>query len=214
MKDIIEQLEEGKKAQENGTIDKESIYTKLNDNETVNREGEVIPEQNGFDLFKEAEQIIKDSTNVHEETESPDVVESSITKSIANVLPRDKVLENPEFDFNDDYEVNQTIYFLRVFYKLGTKELLTLKIRSIYTRMIVGSGKNGCLPIGYDAKDMIYTDMKVAREALDNIHVQEIVYSTDVKLKSKDIDETESEDYLGNERDDDSIEKEEENENE
>lgn len=204
MKDIIEQLEEGKRNQENGEFNSEELRTHLESEEEVKEEvktpkkrsskkqKEESQEEVPMDPFAQAEQIIKESTG---QTEQP-----------KEEAPK-KELVDPAFDFANFYEKGQKIYYIRVFEKLGTKELLELKVRTVYPRFLVTcEDKKACVCIGYDGKDMIFEDRKEALKVYNKIHVKAITYTSDLDvkktLKENDfIDEEESEDYLANETD-------------
>lgn len=204
MKDIIEQLEEGKKNQQNGDIDKDSLYTHLESTEQQNSASEEKPEDSqtedssGFNLFKEAEQIIQDTAGTHEI--------STIAKLTSSATVDKAPLEDPDFDFHDFYETGRTVYFIRKLDKLGVKELLTLNLRSVYSRMLIGTeGKKGCVCVGYDARDLIFTDLKTAKHEFNKIHMKEVHYTTDDEVQNElkgiiEDTEEESEDYIGNEQ--------------
>lgn len=187
MKDIIEQLEEGSKEREKNNIDRESLYTSMDSKKE--------------DPFSQAEQIIKEQ----QKEDSPE--EKEIPNSHEEILVTLKEnLENPDFDFNDFYEKGQKIFFVRVLERLGFKELLELKINSIYPRTIIATSEKGPANLlGYDRKDMIFETKKEAQEVFNQIKVQAIVYSSDLSPNSisatSEEDEEDSEDYLGNEMD-------------
>jgi hypothetical protein len=200
MKDIIEQLEEGKRNQENGEFNSEDLRTRLETEEEIKEEIKTPKKRSSkkqkeetpevpMDPFAQAEQIIKESTGQIEET-----------KEKAQLV-------DPEFDFANFYEKGQKIYYIRVFEKLGTKELLELKVRTAYPRFLVTcEDKKACVCIGYDGKDMIFEDRKEALKVYNKIHVKAITYTSDLDvnktLKENDfVDEEESEDYLANETD-------------
>jgi len=204
--DIIEQLEEGKRALENGDVNINDLRTHIESSESVSEEivkqpkkkkskpveEQPVQQSSGFDLFAQAEQLIKEQTDPVEQKE----LQSEQIKPT-------KVLQDPDFNFNDFYEKDQTIYFIRYFEKLGSKELLTLKIRSIYPRFMVAcEDKQATVCMGPDVKDFIFLDKRLAKEVFEGIKVRQVNYTSDLDSSKKPVeieDEEESEDYLGNE---------------
>lgn len=171
MPDIIEQLEAGKKLQEEEGIDAESLRTKVNssEEETVKKSKQKKEKQQKKkteelpDPFKQAEQIINHNNEL--------------------IIKEDKPEKYPGFDFNNYYEKGQKIFYIRILRKLGVKEFLELKIRTVYPKMIVAcEEKKATVCIGPDTKDMIFVDKKLALETYDNV---EVTIYKDVNLKDE-----------------------------
>ena len=160
MPDIIEQLEAGKKLQEEEGIDAESLRTKVNssEEETVKKSKQKKKKQQKkkteelSDPFEQAEQIINPNNE--------------------SIVKEDKPEKYPGFDFNNYYEKGQKIFYIRVLRKLGIKEFLELKIRTVYPKTIIAcEEKKATVCIGPDTKDMIFVDKKLALEIYDNVEV-------------------------------------------
>jgi len=69
---------------------------------------------------------------------------------------KEKGLPEPDFDFRNFYERGQTIFFVHVLAAYGTKEIINLKVRTVYPRMIVGTTKAGCYCISYNERDQVF----------------------------------------------------------
>lgn len=171
MPDIIEQLEAGKKLQEEEGIDAESLRTKVNssEEETVKKSKRKKKKQQKkkteelTDPFEQAEQIMNPNNELITKEEKPE--------------------KYPGFDFNNYYEKGQKIFYIRILRKLGVKEFLELKIRTVYPKMIVAcEEKKATVCIGPDTKDMIFVDKKLALETYDNV---EVTIYKDVNLKDE-----------------------------
>ena len=178
MSDIIEQLEAGKKIQEEEGIDIASLRTKVSSNEEKEikekpknkKKKEQLKDKNiKEDPFIQAEKIVNDSFDTND---------NEIEK------PKDKKQEKfPGFDFNNYYEKGQKIFYIRVRKKLGIKDFLELKIRTIYPKMIVGcEEKRATVCIGPDTKDLIFTDRRSATQAYDNIEIKDF---KDINIKDE-----------------------------
>ena len=174
MPDIIEQLEAGKKLQEDGEIDVNSLKTKINPEEELaeelkpkrkrkKKEQQTENKEPSTDLedpFEQAEKIINESLEPKEESDTE--------------KPKEKKKQKyPGFDFNDYYVVGQKIFYIRVLEKIGVKDLLELKIRTVYPDMIVACEKKGFARcIGPETQDMIFLDRHSAEKAFDNIAIK------------------------------------------
>lgn len=191
MPDIIQQLEEGKKIQEENGIDTDSLRTKISSEEEKDKEktkskrgmkkkeekdkeqknkqqqkDESVPE----DPFAQAEKIINESEEKDSDTNQQSNKEQKPEKY-------------PGFDFNNFYEKGQKIFYIRVIEKLGIKEFLELKIRTIYPKMMVAcEEKKATQCIGPDTKDMIFTDRFTALEVFNSIKVKSY---KDVNIKDE-----------------------------
>jgi len=166
MPDIIQQLEAGKKMQEEEGIDAASLRTKIGSDEEEPQkekkkrgrkkkeepvEQQEQPPVTDEDPFAQAERMMKENETKEE-------------------VPKD--VENPEFDFNDYYEKGQEIFYIKINKVLGTKDFYALKIRTIYPRMIVACEEGKAVQcIGYDTKDKIFTSRSIARQEYNKIEI-------------------------------------------
>lgn len=81
----------------------------------------------------------------------------------------------PDFDFRNFYEKGQVVYYVRVFEKLGEKEIQKLTLRTIYPRMLVGCLEKGyCQCIGLSCRDKIF-----------ETHKEALAYYRTIKVTSK-----------------------------
>ena len=78
----------------------------------------------------------------------------------------------PDFDFRNFYEKGQVVYYVRVFEKLGEKEIQKLTLRTVYPRMLIGCLEKGyCQCIGINSRDMVFETHKEALDCYRNIKV-------------------------------------------
>lgn len=85
----------------------------------------------------------------------------------------DNNYENPDFDFRDFYVKGDEVYFVRInSHKYYGKSLKTIKIRTVYPRMMVGveNGKE-CVCIGYTEKDQIFSTLTDAKVFFDSVNL-------------------------------------------
>ena len=86
---------------------------------------------------------------------------------------REKNLPEPDFDFRDMFKPGDTVYYVWVNYLTGDKELLNLKLRTVYARSMVGWEEKGCAHmIGYQTKDYIFWDRHQAEELYKDLDVE------------------------------------------
>ena len=179
MPDIIEQLEAGKKLQEDGEIDAKSLRTKINPEEELAEESK--PKSKRKRKKKEQQTESKEDKETSPDLEDPfEQAEKIINESLepkedSNIeKPKEKKKQKyPGFDFNDYYVVGQKIFYIRVLEKIGVKDLLELKIRTVYPDMIVACEKKGFARcIGPETQDMIFLDRHSAEKAFDNIAIK------------------------------------------
>lgn len=164
MPDIIEQLEAGKKLQEEEGIDANSLRTKVNSSE---EETTKKPKQK-----KKKRQEEKTEKGTEELSDPFEQAEQIMNPNNESIIKEDKPEKYPGFDFNDYYEKGQKIFYVKILSKLGVKEFLELKIRTVYPKMIVAcEEKKATVCIGPDTKDMIFTDKKSALETYDNVKI-------------------------------------------
>lgn len=159
MPDIIKQLEEGKKIQEEQGIDADSLRTKLETEEESTQPKKRGRKKKEKPVDSESdnnnEQLIKEDKNPEPKEEQPQ-----------------KPVENPDFDFNNYYEKDQIIFYIKINKALGTKDFYSLKIRTIYPRLMVACEEGKAVQcIGYDSKDMIFTNRTTAKEEYDKIEI-------------------------------------------
>lgn len=82
-------------------------------------------------------------------------------------------MNDPDFNFAEYYAKGENIYYVSVNDWIGTKELVELKIRTIYPRTIIGYEDNaGCHVIGYNNKDRIFRDKGEAQQYVKTIKVE------------------------------------------
>lgn len=81
--------------------------------------------------------------------------------------------ENPDFDFRSYYQDGDKVYLVRHYQRLQTKELVCVKLRTIYARSMVGVvDKQYCQCIGYSDKDNIFYNEKDALSYFDSINAR------------------------------------------
>lgn len=185
MPDIIQQLEAGKKIQEEEGIDTVSLRTKIGSDE---EEPQKEKKKRGR---KKKEQPVEQQKEPPV-TEDPFAQAEQLMKEAESEQPKETMpVKHPEFDFNDYYEKGQVIFYIKVNRVLGTKDFYSLKIRTIYPNMIVACEEGKAVQcIGYDTKDMIFTSRTVARQEYDKIEIAPRFASSKLKLEE---DETENE---------------------
>lgn len=172
MPDIIEQLEAGKKIQEEQGIDAESLRTKVSSNEEEN-DTEEKPKKRGRKK-KEQPKEEQDNTQGNMPEDPFEQAEQIMGHTKKENKPAEQKPEKyPGFDFNDYYTKGQVIFFVRVHEALGIKEILELKLRTIYPKTIIGSIEKGaCQCIGPESKDMIFINRIDAVKAYNDINVK------------------------------------------
>lgn len=77
-------------------------------------------------------------------------------------LAKEQNKEEPDFDFRNLYEKGDIVYYvLKTETFVKRKELVKLKLRTIYPRMMVGVEDNnaGCHCIGFKQKDMVFINL-------------------------------------------------------
>lgn len=172
MPDIIEQLEAGKKIQEEQGIDAESLRTKVCSTEEDTEEKPKTKRGR-----KKKEQPKEEQDNTQENTpEDPFEQAEQIMgqkKKEEKPINESKSEKFPGFNFHDYYQKGQKVFFVRVHEELGIKEFLELTLRTIYPKTIIGSKEKGCCYcIGPESKDMIFTERKNAVKCYDSINIK------------------------------------------
>lgn len=99
-----------------------------------------------------------------------------------------KNLENPDFDFRDYYERGQTIYFISLLNgSIKTKEMMCLKVRTVYPRLIVAlEEKSCCQCIGYESRNYIFTTAAEANKMYDTIDLEDEKEVEKLSIKTDD----------------------------
>jgi hypothetical protein len=78
--------------------------------------------------------------------------------------------EDPDFDFRTQYFTGQVLYYAYSNNVLMEKRIIIGKARTIYPRMIILSEEKGlCTCVGYNEKDLLFTNSMDAMNCLDNI---------------------------------------------
>lgn len=66
-------------------------------------------------------------------------------------------LPDPYFDFRDYYTKGEIIFYVYINELIGTKQIIKIKVRSIYARTLVGYEENACCHmIGYNTREQIF----------------------------------------------------------
>lgn len=170
MPDIIEQLEAGKKIQEEEGIDIASLRTK------VNSEKEQKEEKIKSKYSKKKKEQLKDKNTKIEDpfAQAEQIMNESLELNNKEETKEEKIEKFPGFDFNNYYEKGQKIFYIRIIEKLGIKEFLELKIRTVFPKMIVAcEEKKSTVCIGPDRKDLIFTDRRSATQIYDSIEIKD-----------------------------------------
>lgn len=79
----------------------------------------------------------------------------------------------PDFDYRNDYFKGQSVYYIKVNELCGKKEIIELKISSVYPRLIIGyedRGMSHC--IGFDESDMIFFTLSECEQVFKNLIVE------------------------------------------
>ena len=81
-------------------------------------------------------------------------------------------LPDPYFDFREYFVVGDTVYYAYINDYLGEKEVIKMKIRTIYARTIIGYEDNaGCHVVGYKHRDRLFKDQSEAKSYIKDIKV-------------------------------------------
>lgn len=106
----------------------------------------------------------------------------------------EKNYPEPDFDFRTMFEKGQMKWFVRVLEPLGEKELLHIKIRTVYPRMLIATEEKTpiCHCIGYNMRDQVFDTEYEAQSFFDTIKVSK-KYSVDpIKIKSYEYEDEDS----------------------
>lgn len=98
----------------------------------------------------------------------------------------EKGLPEPDFDFRNFYEKGQTVYFVRVLESYGTKEIINMKLRTIYPRMMVGATESGCQCVGYKERDQVFFKHHEAETYSDSLQLTPKYVLSGSKSKKND----------------------------
>lgn len=110
--------------------------------------------------------------------------------------------ENPDFDFRSYYQDGDKVYLVRHYPRLQTKELIYMRLRTIYARSMVGVvEKQYCQCAGYSDKDNIFYNKQDALDYFNSIKakVQDEYNEETGKKKRKRKKATEEEDVTDSE---------------
>lgn len=168
MPDIMEQLEAGKKLQEENGIDVNSLRTKIG---SIEENTEEKPKRGR----KKKEIKEKESENKEADPfeQAKQIINKSKTQKELNNNQVNKPEKYPGFDFNNYYAKGQKIFYLRIHESLGIKEIVELKIRTVYPKTIIGFREKGhALCIGPETSDMIFNQRKDAVNAYNSINIK------------------------------------------
>ena len=110
------------------------------------------------------------------ETSGDEEEQDQIVKTNYNIptayVPK-KNIENPDFNFADEYSLGQTVFLVKCFPSLSKYEVLKLRIRSIYNRLMVGTVESGyCECIGYEMKDNVFLTELAGKEYLEDLKIK------------------------------------------
>lgn len=134
----------------------------------------------------------KDNSKSEEEAfkwTGPETFEEFCDLEIKRV--HDRGLPEPDYDFRDEYHKGQKIYYINnTAHYVNEKQLLTLTIRTIYPRMIVGvEEKSSCHCIGYNERHNVFTDYFAAKQKYESLGG---TYSTEKETDNNDESNDES----------------------
>ena len=80
---------------------------------------------------------------------------------------------NPDFDFREYYTKGQEVYYVYVNELMGEKQILKIKIRTVYARTLVGYEENaGCHMINYNTRDQIFQNRSEAEAFFKTIKIK------------------------------------------
>ena len=92
-------------------------------------------------------------------------------------------LPEPDFDFRTMFEKSDRKWFVRILEPLGEKELLHVKIRTVYPRMLIAVEEKTplCHCIGYNMRNQIFDTEYEARNFFDTVKVSKKYYVEPIK---------------------------------
>lgn len=86
---------------------------------------------------------------------------------------RNENLPQPNFDFRNDYFKGQLIYYIKVNEFCGKKDIMKLKISTVYPRLIVAHEEQGVFHyIGFSEADMIFFTLAECERVFINLEVE------------------------------------------
>lgn len=178
--DIIEQLEKGKELLESGEIDVKSLKTKIESEDDKPKEKPKRKRKNSRN-DNDANAVHADNDTESNSSSNDRNDTSNNISSIDNNREPDesRVEKYPGFDFTTMYSVGQIVYYVKVNDIIGEKELLELKLRTIYPKTLIGCIKKSYAQcIGPDTADRVFTNRHEAIKCYDSIHVNKKVFKT------------------------------------
>ncbi len=137
-----------------------------------------------------AETKVDDSNSLFEALEYPQ--EDTEPRSFEEFCERElqqakeKGYPEPDFDFRNFYEKGNTVYYVRVLESYGTKEIINMKLRTIYPRMMVGATESGCQCVGYKERDQVFFKHHEAEAYSDSLQLTPKYVLSGSKSKKND----------------------------
>lgn len=185
MPNIIEQLEKGKELLESGKIDVKQLKTKVSsDDENIkNNDGNNnnnIDTSNGCNIsddVNDTSNTVNNNSVSNDDSIDNNCNDRSSDKKSLEENNEKKVEKYPGFDFSQKYTKGQTIFYVKVNEIIGEKELMELKIRTIYPKMMVCcTEKSYAQCIGPDSADFIFLSRYEAVDCYNNTAVQAKIF--------------------------------------
>lgn len=78
---------------------------------------------------------------------------------------------DPDFDFREYYTKGDIVYYAYINDMIGEKEVIKLKLRTIYARTMIGFEELGCHTIGVNTRDRIFANKSEAEAFLKTVNV-------------------------------------------
>ena len=170
MPDIIEQLEKGKELLESGKINAKELKTKISSDEEKD-----MCNANSCNTDVNIGNNNNSGDNINNDNISDNM--SDCTDKDENTSQEEKIEKYPGFDFSKTYTKGQVIYYVNVNKIIGEKELMDLKIRTVYPKMLVCcTEKSYTQCIGPDSADFIFLSRYEAIDCYNNTIVQQKVF--------------------------------------
>lgn len=105
-----------------------------------------------------------------EDSDKPEIQQHSAYHPLNEIERKQKVLENPDFDFHNFYEIGQTLHIVKCYPSLNKYEVTPVKIRSIWDRFMIGTVESGYAEcMDYAMRDMIHANKLEAEEHLQDL---------------------------------------------
>ena len=146
--------------------------------ESIEKANEIIQENNDLsfdDVLNELNINNLDSDNQETKLNKKDKAELSFEEFCQRELDeaRERNKEDPDWDYRNYYCKGQTVYVVRVYnYFLKEKKILTLKLRTVYPRMLIGIDDFGCECIGFNERNNIFENIVDANTYYEGIDAE------------------------------------------